>query len=507
MPAGSPKVPVRFDKVQKYFGPVKVLEQFDLEVAPGEFLVLVAELEQLDDAVDQVDRFLFVSLERIVEQGAPSAQIDVVQYPGVITSAEQADAVAAANNAPVIVWGNASAELVEVNLRLNDIAPEDAERAMPESALQEAGNVTLRLSDPRQENVGAEVLTAYAVHAQYTGEAFEVGRALLSVQDLGLEGINIDGVTIAAQVYRYYQLLLDDPETAISVINLALRQSPDNPLFYQMRYTAYLNQGNFAAAREDIETALRLTERRSALSLLALSTVLAVDEGYPQAIAVLDESIAADPDQWLSWGVRGAYHYLNGDLEAAAADIEQAIALEPRGNFPYLVMAILALRQGQIDEVNSALETALTAFSDPELEARLVATLTGAGEDNINAYFTSLFSAFSRLALGQTTAAIADAETAIAIRDDLADVYLTLGVAECITGDFAASEAAYSTALALDPDYTVIYLLRADVRNQQGNLGGALADFSAAQETPAWANFAPLLEDPTQAQLGCGDFF
>ena len=41
MPVGSPKVPVRFDKVQKYFGTVKVLEEFDLDVAPGEFLVLL----------------------------------------------------------------------------------------------------------------------------------------------------------------------------------------------------------------------------------------------------------------------------------------------------------------------------------------------------------------------------------------------------------------------------------------------------------------------------------
>jgi multiple sugar transport system ATP-binding protein len=37
----NPKVPVKFDKVQKYFGPVKVLEKFDLNVAPGEFLVLL----------------------------------------------------------------------------------------------------------------------------------------------------------------------------------------------------------------------------------------------------------------------------------------------------------------------------------------------------------------------------------------------------------------------------------------------------------------------------------
>ncbi len=41
MAANSQKAPVRFDKVQKYFGAVKVLEEFDLDVAPGEFLVLL----------------------------------------------------------------------------------------------------------------------------------------------------------------------------------------------------------------------------------------------------------------------------------------------------------------------------------------------------------------------------------------------------------------------------------------------------------------------------------
>jgi multiple sugar transport system ATP-binding protein len=39
--AGSPRVPVRYEKVQKYFGSVKVLEEFDLDIAPGEFLVLL----------------------------------------------------------------------------------------------------------------------------------------------------------------------------------------------------------------------------------------------------------------------------------------------------------------------------------------------------------------------------------------------------------------------------------------------------------------------------------
>jgi multiple sugar transport system ATP-binding protein len=37
----NPKVPVSFDKVQKSFGAVRVLEEFDLDVEPGEFLVLL----------------------------------------------------------------------------------------------------------------------------------------------------------------------------------------------------------------------------------------------------------------------------------------------------------------------------------------------------------------------------------------------------------------------------------------------------------------------------------
>jgi multiple sugar transport system ATP-binding protein len=41
MSATNPGVPVKFDKVQKSFGAVRVLEEFDLDVKPGEFLVLL----------------------------------------------------------------------------------------------------------------------------------------------------------------------------------------------------------------------------------------------------------------------------------------------------------------------------------------------------------------------------------------------------------------------------------------------------------------------------------
>ena len=41
MASGNPRVPVSFDKVQKSFGEVRVLEELNLDVGPGEFLVLL----------------------------------------------------------------------------------------------------------------------------------------------------------------------------------------------------------------------------------------------------------------------------------------------------------------------------------------------------------------------------------------------------------------------------------------------------------------------------------
>ena len=41
MTSGSPKVPVTFDKIQKSFGAVRVLEELNLQVEPGEFVVLL----------------------------------------------------------------------------------------------------------------------------------------------------------------------------------------------------------------------------------------------------------------------------------------------------------------------------------------------------------------------------------------------------------------------------------------------------------------------------------
>ena len=53
MASESRKVPVRFDQVQKYFGAVKVLEAFDLDVAPGEFLVLLGASDVSGGAFSQ----------------------------------------------------------------------------------------------------------------------------------------------------------------------------------------------------------------------------------------------------------------------------------------------------------------------------------------------------------------------------------------------------------------------------------------------------------------------
>jgi tetratricopeptide (TPR) repeat protein len=90
---------------------------------------------------------------------------------------------------------------------------------------------------------------------------------------------------------------------------------------------------------------------------------------------------------------------------------------------------------------------------------------------------------------------------------NFAELHLFQGVAYCINEDYEAAEAAYTRGIERDDDFTVLYLLRADIRRRLGNLAGAIEDFQAAQGTTYWTNFAELASNPANTNLGCENFF
>jgi Flp pilus assembly protein TadD len=59
---------------------------------------------------------------------------------------------------------------------------------------------------------------------------------------------------------------------------------------------------------------------------------------YARAIEDLDRAISLDPKMATAWAYRGAAHAQNGNLKQGAADVAQAIRLEP-GNALYASLA------------------------------------------------------------------------------------------------------------------------------------------------------------------------
>ncbi len=68
------------------------------------------------------------------------------------------------------------------------------------------------------------------------------------------------------------------------------------------------------------------------------------------------------------------------------------------------------------------------------------------------------------------------------IDPSLPDVYLLQGFAYCNLSQWKDAEDSYSQGLQRASDFAALYALRAEVRNRQGNLLGALSDIQAMQK-------------------------
>ena len=165
---------------------------------------------------------------------------------------------------------------------------------------------------------------------------------------------------------------------------------------------------------------------------------------------------------------------------------------------------MLALRDGRIDAAKDLINTVLKRYPDPTIGNRTLAGLFGEQVPNL---FGPTFAAFGNLVLGQYNAVLRDTEAALLVNDRLPDLYFMQGYAHCNLQNYPAAEAAYTRAIELDPSFTVLYLLRAEARQKQGDLFGAQADIATVQQSNQQTQFAPLVTQALTGQLSCKTFF
>jgi serine/threonine protein kinase/tetratricopeptide (TPR) repeat protein len=475
-------------------------------VAEDEVMVLVTQLVPDGAERPQVSRVLAENLSEVLQASTRLTGLQVRAYPHSVRSEEEARAVAEHNQAALVVWGRYDPEGIDLHI---DAFALSEQPGLSEAFLQRAANVRLSLQDERAESIAPQVLASATIWYAYHSRIFELAATMVVYNDLrdaGLVSAETLGLGVGANVNRHFEALYRDPETAVRALDSALQSDPENPILYHLRASAVERLGRNAQAMDDVKTAQFLSQERWSLPYLNQANLLSVTGNIPGAIPAMDKAIALKQD-WIYYTVRGSFYYLEGDLTQAERDIRAAIALGPKANFPYILLMNISVQKGNIQEAQDLLALILERFPDPTLGNRII--LTANNTADYGGYYSLMLSAFNNLVLQRYEASLDDIEKALAFRADSPDLYLFQGLVYCALEQYKLSERAYTEGLALKPEMTVLYLLRADVRNRLNKGAEALQDFIAAQDTPAWPAFEPIVSEAlaSGSGLGCESFF
>jgi tetratricopeptide (TPR) repeat protein len=223
-------------------------------------------------------------------------------------------------------------------------------------------------------------------------------------------------------------------------------------------------------------------------SLLGLGSICAVTKRLDDAKRYLTQAIAANKDAAVAHGSLGAVHTSAGDLDAAAACYDRALALEPDHPGVRYAYAMLLQSLGRNAEAIEHVRRALSGRPD-HLEARFALgnLLYAGGQDAeaIECYqkvlqlsprhsetHNNLANVYQRL--GQMEPAIAHYKTAIEINPSYPDAHGNLGNAYLVLDRLEESIEQNRRALELKPS-------RFGSHNNQGVAFQALGRFEEAE--------------------------
>lgn len=478
-------------------------------VAPGQYQVLVARFEDLSGmgqiaAGGQVDvaRLVADHLVETLEKSVPFSDIVVRRYAGVVTSNEQAQAVTEHYSATVIVWGNYTADLIEANVQIGVLSAFPYNQ-FARDVLERTANVRLHMTDARRESLAPFVLSVLNILYNADGDTFESMRNGAIRNAITVQPAEVVGSSVAAHVHLLQ--LAGDLSAATEHLDAALALDPGNPLLYVYSTLLKQSQGRAEDSRVDALTAQRLGPPGWAMPLMLLAHVT-YDESVLQ---LFDEVIAGRPSDWFPRYYRGAIYYIYGSVEPAArdlarADLDAAVTLGPKANFPYVFRVLLALHEGRLTDAFQDIETILTEFPDPGFMERLVVAAFG---DQLADPGAIILSAVANQMLGRHDLVIEKTSAGLESFPNLTDLYMVQGVSYCSLGDYAAAEASFSSVLARDPDFTLVHLLRADARLQLGDEDGAGRDLRLVSASALGEAFEPYAEAIRAGEVGCATFF
>lgn len=469
-------------------------------VATGEYMVLVADMELTGPGAVNTSVQIVDDLRRKFEVESPFSLVRIRQYPGVVTSAQQALDIAEANNAAMILWGSHDGQTTLVNSQLGTL-PDDLPFARQD--IEKLVNVEYRITDPRQQSVATAVTTTMAVLTTansdvYAGMTSGVTRTLMQITPA-----EVIGNSAAAHMHRA-NINIADRDAFLEWLDQAVRLESSSPLIYALRAIGRARAGMMLQSSLDVGTMTRLAPDGWPMLSNYLGFIpLFFSGNYAETIRHFDDFIAIRPDDWYGYTVRAIAHYAAGDYPRAQADAERAIALGARANWPYTIAAPLALRDGRIAEAQAMFITVQQQFPNPEQSDMFITNTSGVNREQ--SPLIAANAAFGQITLYQWDKALENTLLPGDRAANLPVLHLFRGVAECNLGMLAEAENSYSALLLADPDFVFVHLLRADVRRRMGDTAGMQADLNAVSVSPQADVLTPLGMSVAAGVVTCED--
>ncbi|MCC6785623.1 MAG: tetratricopeptide repeat protein [Planctomycetes bacterium] len=278
----------------------------------------------------------------------------------------------------------------------------NAERALAE--YRKARELDAKVPEIAADLANAAELDADRAWAGMRRAAGEFGDALAEQNEAAAElrRLEEEKERLEQELAESARRLAETPQQRIERLTRTIDAGGAKPEDLEARADAYLETGDARHAVADYTAALVDAVDSARLWAKLGAAMLAADPAQPQAAKPsLDHALELDPKLAMAWNRRGVVNELSGDLKAALADQDRALALEP--DQPQFL--------SDRADVKAGLEDHAGARADYTRAIELV----GEHEGRWRLHFNRGNSCFQ---LGDFAAAIADYDVVIAVQPD-----------------------------------------------------------------------------------------
>lgn len=192
----------------------------------------------------------------------------------------------------------------------------------------------------------------------------------------------------AAYVLRALTYDQDENEKRLEDLNAAVKTDPENSEALQARAALKLRTNDVDGAIEDLEAVLSKDPTNQAVAQTAVQQLIEM-ERVESALALLTKSLEAKPSEGM-YRMRAILYRMEGKEDEALADLNKALAMQPRDPMSLMQRAEIALSRDDIKSAKRDLKSATKlapqiAQTDQAIFVRcLIAVEEGRMADAIN---------------------------------------------------------------------------------------------------------------------------